>query len=183
MAMANFSIYVFSGLMGDMDDDELAIVLGHEITHATHEHSRRQAKKGLISGVTGQVANLGAAMIGNDLARSAAQQATALGVTTVGNVYSRDDEDQADRVGLRYVYEAGYDVNKAPALWKRFAAKYGDSSKVENFFFGNHSLSKERAADLQREIKYNYSDPKKDPPSHTRQPEAAAGGATAPGAR
>jgi len=166
MAMANYSIYVFSGLMADMDDDEVAIVLGHELAHATHEHSRRQATKGLISGLAGTAVSLGAEMIGNNTARQAAQGATALGVTTVGNVYSREDEDQADRVGLRYVYEAGYDVTKAPNLWKRFADKYGDSSKVENFFFGSHSLSSERAADLEREIRANYSDPAKDPPSH-----------------
>ena len=152
--------------MADMDDDELAIVLGHEIAHATHEHSRRQAKKGRIGDLAGTVASLGAGMLDNDLARQAAQGATALGVTTVGNVYSREDEDQADRVGLRYVYEAGYDVTKAPNLWKRFADKYGDGSKVENFFFGSHSLSSERAADLTREIRANYSDPAKDPPGH-----------------
>ena len=44
-AMGNYSIYVFTGLMKDMDDDELAIVLGHEMVHATHEHTRRQFKK------------------------------------------------------------------------------------------------------------------------------------------
>ena len=169
MAMANYSIYVFSGLMADMDDDELAIVLGHEIAHATCEHSRRQAKKGLVGGLAGAVAALGAEMIDNDVARQAAQGATALGVTTAGNVYSREDEDQADHVGLRYVYEAGYDVTRAPALWKRFAVKYGDGSRVENFFFGSHSLSSERAADLQREIRANYADPAKDPPSRAHR--------------
>jgi Zn-dependent protease with chaperone function len=165
MAMANYSIYVFSGLMADMDDDELAIVLGHEIAHATYEHSRRQAKTGLIGGVAGQAATLGAEMLDNDLARTAAQSATALGVTTFGNVYSREYEDQADRVGLRYVYEGGYDVRKAPALWRRFAQKYGDQDKVTNFFFGDHSLSTKRAAALEKEIARNYSDPKKDPPT------------------
>ena len=49
-------------------------------------------------------------------------------------------------MGLRYVYEAGYDVHKAPAVWRRFAAKYGDGSKTTNFFFGDHSLSAKRAA-------------------------------------
>ena len=44
-AMGNYSIYVFSGLLDDLDDDEVAIVLGHELVHATHEHSRRQVKK------------------------------------------------------------------------------------------------------------------------------------------
>ena len=165
MAMANFSIYVFSGLMKDLDDDELAIVLGHEITHATYEHSRRQAKSGVFSGVAGQVAMIGADKINNDLAKEAAKQATGLTVTTFGNTFSRDYEDQADRVGLRYVYEAGYDYKKAPKLWNRFAAKYGDQDKVTNFFFGNHSLSAKRAKNLEVEIAHNYKDPAKDPPS------------------
>ena len=165
MAMANFSIYVFSGLMKDMDDDELAIVLGHELAHATYEHSRRQARAGMASGLAGQAAQIGAGLLENDMMRTAAQQATALGVTTFGNSFSRDYEDQADRVGLRYVYEAGYDYRKAPALWNRFAEKYEDPDKVTNFFFGNHSLSAERAKALQKEIDRNYSDPRKDPPA------------------
>jgi hypothetical protein len=156
MAMANYSIYVFSGLMADMDDDELAIVLGHELAHATYEHSRRQATKGQISGIAGQAAALGAGMIKSPLAKEAATQATSLGVTTFGNAFSREYEDQADRVGLRYVYEAGYDYTKAPALWRRFAAKYGDQSKITNFFFGDHSLSTKRAAELEKEIANNY---------------------------
>ena len=44
-AMGNYSIYVFTGLLDDMDDDEVAIVLGHELVHATHEHSRKQFKR------------------------------------------------------------------------------------------------------------------------------------------
>lgn len=165
MAMANYSIYTFSGLMKDLDDDELAIVLGHEIAHATHEHSRRQAKKSMIGGLAGTAASIGASFIESDLARGVTEQAAAVGVGTFGNYYSRDYEDQADRVGLRYVYEAGYDYRKAPALWRKFAAKYGDGDKVTNFFFGDHSLSEKRAADLEQEIKNNYADPAKDPPS------------------
>jgi Zn-dependent protease with chaperone function len=166
MAMANYSIYVFSGLMKDLDDDELAIVLGHEIAHATHEHSRRQAKKGLIGGLAGEAARFGAAQLDSSLARGVADQATAIGVGGFSNYFSRDYEDQADRVGLRYVYEAGYDYRKAPALWRRFAEKYGDGDKVTNFFFGDHSLSEKRAEDLEKEIERNYADPAKDPPSH-----------------
>src|SRR6185503_13079129 len=98
-------------------------------------------------------------------ARVAAQGATVIGVTTMGNVYSRDYEDQADRVGLRYVYEAGYDVGKAPGLWKKFADKYGDGNKVTNFFFGDHSTAMQRARALQQEIAFNYRDRAKDPPS------------------
>lgn len=165
MAMANYSIYVYSGLMADMDDDELAIVLGHELSHATQEHSRKQASKSMIGGITGTAAQLGASMMKSDLAKQAVAGAAGLGVTTFGNVYSREYEDQADRVGLRYVYEAGYDYTKAPALWQRFADKYGDQDKVSNFFFGNHSTNLQRKKDLQAEIAHNYSDPAKDPPT------------------
>ena len=51
MAMGNYSIYVFTGIMGDLDDDELALVIGHEIAHASHEHTRKQQKRGLLTGL------------------------------------------------------------------------------------------------------------------------------------
>jgi len=53
MAMANFSVYVFSGIIKELDDDELALVLGHEIAHATNEHSRRQMSKSSFSQIAG----------------------------------------------------------------------------------------------------------------------------------
>jgi Zn-dependent protease with chaperone function len=170
MAMANYSIYVFDGLMKDLDDDELAIVLGHEIAHASYEHSRRQASKGMISGIAGTAVVVGASQINNKTARDVTTTAAGLGATTFNNNYSRDYEDQADRVGLRYVYEAGYDYKKAPALWRKFAAKYGDQNEIENFFFGDHSTSLKRASALEKEIKNNYSNPAKDAPTKARAP-------------
>ena len=166
MAMANYSIYVFSGIMKDLDDDEMAIVLGHELAHATHEHSRKQASKSMYSGIAGAAASIGLSQVKSGIAKDAAGAAAGLGMSALNNSYSREYEDQADRVGLRYVYEAGYDYKKAPVLWRRFAEKYGDSTPIENFFFGNHSLSAKRAAALDLEIKNNYADPKKDPPTH-----------------
>ena len=134
--------------------------------HATHEHSRRQAAKGLYAGIAGAAASIGLSQVKSGIAKDAAGTAASLGLATVGNVYSREYEDQADRVGLRYVYEAGYDYRTAPVLWRRFAQKYGDGSPIENFFFGDHSLSTKRAAALDTEIRNNYSDLSKDPPTH-----------------
>lgn len=168
MAMANYSIYVFSGIMKDLDDDEMAIVLGHELTHATHEHSRRQAQKGMYAGLAGAAASIGLSQVKSGVAHDAAQTAAGLGLSAFSNTYSREYEDQADRVGLRYVYEAGYDYKKAPGLWRRFAEKYGDGNPLQNFFFGDHSLSSKRAAALETEIRNNYADPAKDPPTHPR---------------
>jgi Zn-dependent protease with chaperone function len=156
-AMGNFSVYVFSGLLRDMDDDELAIVLGHEIAHATHEHTRRHFKKEMWI----QLAALGVAAsaeaIDDRTKRAVVQLAVQLGAVAWSSGYGRSLEDQADRVGMRYAYEAGYDVRKGPELWERFARKYGQGNKVANFFFSNHSQSKVRAANLQRELVANYA--------------------------
>lgn len=158
MAAPNGSIYVYSGLLEDMDDDEVAIILGHELVHATHEHSRKQFKKQIWI----QLAALGAlglaeSTIDNDTHRAIAQVLTMIGVSAWSSGYGRDNEDQADRVGLRYAYEGGFDVTKGPALWERFARKYGEQSKTLNFFFGDHSVAKDRERNLSRELALNYT--------------------------
>jgi len=154
MAAPNYSIFVFSGLLAAMDDDEVAIVLGHEIAHATHEHSSRQYGRS-------QWVGIGAMMAGSLLGEygSAAEMGSALAATAVVNSYSRNHEDQADRVGLRYADEGGYDVTKAPEIWAKFAKKYGDSPVAVNFFFGEHSRSRKRAELLEQQIAWNYRSP------------------------
>jgi hypothetical protein len=157
MAAPNGSIYVWRGLLRDLDDDEVAIVLGHELVHATHEHSRRSYKKAMLVNFIGLGASTAAEAIDRDGARLAAQ--IGIYATTLAwmNGYSRSEEDQADRVGLRYAFEAGFDASKGPALWKRFAAKYRGLPKAVNFFLGGHSVAGDRAKQLEEEIRLNYS--------------------------
>jgi Zn-dependent protease with chaperone function len=157
MAAPNGSIYVFRGLLEDMDDDEVAIVLGHELAHVSHEHSRRHFKRNLIFSAISTGAFVAADQIDNDAARIAVKGATVAGTLAWTNGYGRSREDQADRVGLRYAYEGGYDVTKGPALWKRFEKKYGGLPKAVNFFLGNHSVAADRAANLEKELARNYS--------------------------
>ena len=157
MAAPNGSIYVFRGLLEDMDDDEVAIVLGHELAHVSHEHSRRHFKRNLIFSAISTGAFIAADEIDNDAARIAVKGATIAGTLAWTNGYGRSREDQADRVGLRYAYEGGYDVTKGPALWKRFEKKYGGLPKAVNFFLGNHSVAADRAANLEKELARNYS--------------------------
>ena len=101
---------------------------------------------------------------------------TGLAATAYTSGYSRSMEDQADRVGLRYAYEAGYDITKGPRLWNRFAKKYGEGNKVTNFFFSDHSQSAARATKLEKEIAFNYPEgPKPDSPVRmARRPAPAA---------
>jgi Zn-dependent protease with chaperone function len=157
MAAPNRSIYVFSGLLDAMDDDEVAVVLGHELAHATHEHSRRAYKKQIFVALGALAVGLAVeSKVEDDNKRLGLQLGTLLVASAMSSGYGRGYEDQADRVGLRYAYEGGYAVEKGPGLWDKFAKKYGDTNKAVNFFFGDHSVAKDRARNLRQEIAWNY---------------------------
>ena len=157
--MANGAVWVYTGLMDAMDDDEMAIVLGHELTHYTHEHIRRSVSKGSFA----QILGVGAQVVLSQIKSPTAQQLGALGgqlgLSALMSGYSREFEDQADRVGLRYVHEAGYDVSKGPRLWEKFKTKYGEEDRVTNFFTGDHSRPTERIKNINRQLTLNYSTP------------------------
>ncbi len=158
-AMANGSIWIYTGLMEAISDDELAVILGHELAHYTHEHSRRSAKSGMWKQA---LANLGAGLIGGALAggagSSVANVAALIGTQAWTNGYSRELEDQADRVGLRYAHEADYDVWAGPGLWDRFRERFGEADPVTNFILGTHSRPTDRILNIQRELQINYRD-------------------------
>jgi len=183
MAMGNYSIYVFTGLLRDLDDDEVAIVLGHELVHATHEHARRHFKKDFWIQLGALAASsVAEEVIDHDVAREATKLVSALFAVAWSSGYGRRLEDQADRVGLRYAYEAGYDVRKAPHLWERFAEKYGQPGRVANFFFGDHSLASQRAEHLRLELLANYAAGPRtgDTPRRTAEARSAADAIAAP---
>lgn len=159
-AMANGAVWVFSGLMDAMDDDEMAIVLGHELTHYTHEHIRRGMSKNTVGQILGTGAAVGAGFIKNKTVQQAAAVGGQLGLSALMSGYSREFEDQADRVGLRYVYQAGFDPTKGPGLWEKFKAKYGETDRITNFFTGDHSRPTERIKNMKRQIAWNYSNKK-----------------------
>ena len=158
-AMGNGAVWVYTGLLNDMDDDEIAIILAHELAHYTHEHSRRGMKKSMWGQLAGLAGAIGAGAIKNDAASSLAGLGAGLGLSAWQSGYSRDMEDQADRVGLRYAYEAGFDVSKGPGLWEKFRKKYGEADTMSNFLFGSHSRPTDRIRNINRELRVNYLDP------------------------
>ena len=178
-AMANYAIYVHTGLLADMDDDEVAIVLGHELAHATLEHSRRGMNKSRWARIAGTVASVGGEVMGG-WGGVAVSGLGGVGSAALGSGFSRGFEDEADRVGLRYAYEGGFAAEKAPALWGRFAKKYGDGGGVGNFLFGSHASAGSRAKDMEAEVKKNYASGVPDAPS---RPPAAPTPSPAPAKR
>lgn len=88
-------LFISTALAGfTQSDDELALILGHELAH----HVLRHRTWSDVGGA-GREANDGAA------------------VNAAG-----DKETQADRVGLFLAARAGYDTTVAPAFWRRFGA-------------------------------------------------------------
>lgn len=155
-AMGNGAVWVYRGLLEEMNDDELAIILGHELAHYTHEHSRRGAKSAMWGQLAGLAGMVGAGSIESRTGRRAASLGALLSVSAWQSGYSRDLEDQADRVGLRYAHEGGFDVSQGPALWKKFRKKYGEDSAMTNFLFGSHSRPSDRIRNIERELALNY---------------------------
>jgi Zn-dependent protease with chaperone function len=157
-AMANGAIWVNTGLLRDVrDDDELAAVIGHEIGHFTHEHTRRQMKTQMWVQLAAAGAQAALTQVNNAAGQQALALAAQLGLTAWQNGYSRNLEDQADRVGLRYAYEAGFNVSKAPGMWRRVLVREGQMDRVSNFFLGDHSRPSERIRNIERELYFNYS--------------------------
>jgi Zn-dependent protease with chaperone function len=157
MVMPNGAVFVYSGLVRDLDDQELAIVIGHEIAHYTHHHSAKGAAKRKSSRMLGTIGAVGGSVVpGGAAAQIATSAGSSLAVSALNSGHGRDMEDQADRVGLRYAFRAGYDVNRAPGLWQKFLDKYGQESKLTNFFFSDHSRASARKKNLQEQIAWNY---------------------------
>jgi hypothetical protein len=155
-AMGNGAVWVYAGLLEAMSDDELAVVIGHELAHVTHEHSRRAAKSDIWRELLGAGIAVVAEAIENDTLRTAVQVAALVGTVASLSKYSRGHEDQADRVGLRYLHEAGFDVTAGPRVWERFQEKYGDDNRVLNFFLGSHSRPADRIRNMEAELRLNY---------------------------
>jgi hypothetical protein len=155
MVMPNGAVFVFRGLLNDLDEHEMAIVLGHEIAHFTHHHSVKGARQRKTSRMIGGAIGI-AGQVAGGVTQVATSTGSSLATSALSSGYGRDLEDQADRVGLRYAFVGGYDVTRAPGLWQKFLDKYGQESALTNFFFSDHSRASARKKNLQEQIAWNY---------------------------
>ena len=99
-----------------LSDDEVAMVMGHEMTHALREHARERMGKTMA---TRGAIELGAAIFGlGDVGRGVA----GMGGQLLTLQFSREDESEADLVGLELAARAGYDPRAGVTLWNKMAA-------------------------------------------------------------
>lgn len=109
-------IFIFSGLIEAMEnEDELAGIIGHEISHVLCRHiSKRIERSKKISALT--LAGVAAGILLAIAGAGEAAQAVLVGSNAAGAsaslAYSREDEMEADQVGLKYLKKAGFDGNE-----------------------------------------------------------------------
>jgi predicted Zn-dependent protease len=122
-AMAGGKMALYTGLIKKIkpSDDELAQVLGHEISHALAKHSAEKMSVAMASQIG--VMAVGVATKGEGLALSGAALAAALAVEKPN---SRSAESEADRIGIELAAKAGYDPRAAVTLWQKMAQVGGE---------------------------------------------------------
>ena len=143
--MPGGKIAFFQGILDQLKltDDEVAMVMGHEMTHALREHAREQMGKTLA---TRGAIEIGAALFGlGDLGRTAA----GIGGQLLTLRFGREDETEADLVGLELAARAGYDPHAGVTLWQKMA-RANQGAPPE--FLSTHPSGPSRIRDIEANI-------------------------------
>ncbi len=159
--MPGGKIVVYEGLMKIVgSDDELAVVLGHEVAHAVAKHSNERMSQQVLAQYGSSI--LGAVVAG----QSAVTQTVASQVYGLGAQYgvmlpfSRKHESEADYMGLILMSMAGYNPDVAVTFWQKMAS---NSSASVPEIMSSHPSDAKRIADIQKnlpKVKADYYKPK-----------------------
>jgi predicted Zn-dependent protease len=151
--MAGGKMMVYTGLLDQIKptDDELAAVMGHEISHALREHVRERMSRAKAQqmGLLGAAALVGLSTKSGDNAVKTLALGGAVATVALTLPNSRTAEHEADEVGLELMARAGYNPNAALTLWEKMSAK-GGAKPPE--FLSTHPSDQARMDDIKRLI-------------------------------
>lgn len=113
--MPGGKIAFYSGILDKLQltDDEVVLIMGHEIAHALREHARERAAKSTLTGI-------GALAVGVLVGGNVGEVAR-VGGGLMNLKFSRDDEGESDLIGMELAARAGYDPRAGISLWKKMA--------------------------------------------------------------
>ncbi|MCK9381424.1 MAG: M48 family metallopeptidase [Sulfuritalea sp.] len=142
--MPGGKIAVYTGILDTLKltDDEVAIVMGHEIAHALREHARARMAKN-------QMTQLGANLLGELVGGGRYSGAFQLGGNLLSLKFSRDDEAEADVVGLDLAARAGFDPRAGISLWQKMAAA---NSRAPLEFLSTHPAGDHRIKEIEKHL-------------------------------
>lgn len=125
-----------------LSDNELAMLLGHEIAHALREHARDHAQQ--------DAAPLSARYVARRFGLTNMEPATDGGTALLAVSYTRDDETEADVIGTEIAARAGYDPRAAVSLWTKLD---GVNRLAKQPFVQAHPFDARRIVDLQKHMR------------------------------
>ena len=126
-----------------LNDDEVAMIMGHEMAHALREHARERMGK---SFATRGALELGSALLGLG---NTGRMVAGMGEQMLSLVFSRDDESEADLVGMELAARAGYDPAAGVTLWQKMGAV---SKGAPPEFLSTHPSGPTRIKDIQANL-------------------------------
>ena len=149
-AMPGGKMAFYTGLVDtlQLNDNEIAVVMGHEMAHALKEHGKAKVNFGMATNIA---ASLGHAALSTVIGSSASE--LAIGLTkdfALDKPYSRSAETEADEVGLMLMARSGYNPQVAPGLWQKMAKASGGSKGALDVLASTHPSDESRQENLQR---------------------------------
>ncbi len=143
--MPGGKIAFYTGILDklQLNDNEVAMIMGHEMAHALREHARARLAKTQATSIG---LSLGAQLLGlGDLGNVAAN----LGTQLLSLKYSRDDETDADLVGLELAARGAFHPQASVTLWEKMTAQGGGSGPG---FLSTHPSGPNRIRELQANV-------------------------------
>ena len=145
-AMPGGKMAFYTGLVDKLrlSDDEIAVVMGHEMAHALQEHGKSDRTVSAVTGIVGVLA---------DVAVTATTGVSTEGLLSTGvdliatKPFSRSQETEADEVGLMLMAESGYNPEAAPNVWVKMSQANGSSGLS---IFSTHPSNEDRQENLAR---------------------------------
>ncbi len=139
--MAGGKMAIYAGMWDKLhaSDDEIAMVMGHEISHALADHTRERMSVAYSTGIGAQV--LAIAIGAGDLGAQMMQRAAVYAIQLPN---SRESESEADQIGIGLAARAGYDPKAAVTLWEKMGGLGGAPTE----FLSTHPSPQHRAARL-----------------------------------
>ena len=145
--MPGGKIAFYTGILDQLqlNDDEVAMIMGHEMAHALREHSRERLAKSKATSMGLSVASqlLGLGQIGDVAAN--------LGTQLLNLKYGRDDETEADLVGLEIAARGGFKPEASVQLWKKMLGATG-GGKGQPSFLSTHPSGSNRIQELEANL-------------------------------
>ena len=147
--MPGGKVAVYTGILPvTKNETGLAVVMGHEVSHALAGHGNERISQGMIAQGLGQI---GGVAISNQQLAGVFQQVYPIGAQVTLLSYGRKQELEADQMGLYLMAMAGYDPRQSIPFWNRMEAASSGAQKPPEFL-STHPGPGNRIADLNKNM-------------------------------